>query len=206
VYADVTNNALAGALNPIYNNCCGAADPYFIGSSGTTLAQLFRRNFPNYSAGFQFNIPLRNRAAQADYAMDQLKLRTEELLMQRLQNQIRVDVKNAVIGIQQARVRYETAVNTRQLAEQSLEAEQERFKYGAAGADVTTVIQAQQDLANDQSLEVQAMASYIHAKIDFDSALGQTLDVNHVSMDEALSGQVKRQSSIPDSIPAGRRP
>jgi outer membrane protein TolC len=175
-----------------------------VGSSGTALAQLFRRNFPNYSAGFQFNIPLRNRAAQADYAMDQLKLRTEELQMQRLFNQIRVDVKNAVIGLQQARVRYETAVNTRQLAEQSLVAEQQRFQYGATGADVTTVIQAQQDLANDQSLEVQAMASYIHAKIDFDSAIGQTLAVNHVSMDEALSGQVKRPSFIPDSVPAGR--
>lgn len=203
-FAEVTNNALAGSLNAIYNGCCGSPDQYFVGSSGTALAQLFRRNFPNYSAGFQFNIPLRNRAAQADYAMDQLKLRTEELQMQRLFNQIRVDVKNAVIGLQQARVRYETAVNTRQLAEQSLVAEQQRFQYGAAGADVTTVIQAQQDLANDQSLEVQAMASYIHAKIDFDSAIGQTLDVNHVSMDEALSGVVKRPSFIPESVPAGR--
>lgn len=201
-FAEVTNNGLAGALNPIYDGCCGAPSSYFVGSSGSVLAQLFRRNFPNYSAGFSFNIPLRNRGAQADYAMDQLKLRTEELQMQRSLNQIRVDVKNAVIGLQQARVRYETAVNTRQLAEKSLESEQQRFQFGAAGADVSTVIQAQQDLAADQDLEVQAMAAYMHARIDFDQALGQTLDKNDVHMDEALSGHVARPSSLPDRLPA----
>src|SRR5215469_4375262 len=193
-FAEVTNNGLAGVNNSIYNNCCGAAAPYFVGSEGTALSQLFRRNFPNYSAGFSFNIPLRNRGAQADYAMDQLKLRTEELQLQRSLNQIRVDVKNAVIGLQQARVRYETAVNTRVLAEQSLQSEQQRFQFGAVGSDVTTVIQAQQDLASDQDLEVQAMASYIHARIDFDQALGRTLEENNIKMEEALSGHVGRPS------------
>ena len=205
VFVDLTSNALAGQLNPIYNNCCGGADPYFLGGAGTTLGQLFRRNFPNYSTGFQLTIPLRNRAAQADYAMDQLKLRTEELQLQRSLNQIRVEVKNAVIGLQQARIRYETAVNTRQLAEQSLDAEQKRFQYGATGSDVTTVIQAQQDLANDQSLEVQAMAAYTHAKIAFDQALGQTLDDNHIKWDEAISGRVERDSALPANLPEPKR-
>ena len=102
-------------------------------------------------------------------------------------------------------MRYETAVNTRALAEQSLQSEQQRFQYGAAGSDVTTVIQAQQDLANDQDLEVQAMASYIHARIDFDQALGQTLEKNNVKMEEALSGNVARPSIIPDHVPGERQ-
>jgi len=200
-FVDLTNNALAGLPNALYNNAFGPPDGYYVGGAGTVLSQLFRRNFPNYSAGFQFNIPLRNRAAQADYAMDQLKLRTEELQLQRSLNQIRVEVKNAVIGLQQARVRYETAVTTRKLAEQSLDAEQKRFQYGATGSDVTTVIQAQQDLANDQSLEVQAKAAYTHAKIAFDQALGQTLDMNHIKWEEALSGHVERASYIPEIVP-----
>jgi outer membrane protein TolC len=204
-FVDLTSNGLAGVPNPTYNNCCGPASPYFVGGAGTAVEQLLRRNFPNYSAGFSFNIPLRNRAAQADYAIDQLKMRTEELQMQRSLNQIRVDVKNAVIGLQQARVRYETAVNTRKLAEQSLESEQQRFQFGATGADVTTVIQAQQDLANDQDLEVQAMASYQHARIDFDQALGLTLDKNNVHMEEALSGRVAKPSTLPSSLPGERQ-
>lgn len=201
VFVDLNNQALGGLPNPLYNNCCGPIDPYFVGGAGSTFLQILRRDFPNYSAGFQFTIPLRNRAAQADYAMDQLKLRTEELQFQRTLNQIRVEVKNAVIGLQQARVRYETALNTRQLAEQSLDAEQKRFQYGATGSDVTTVIQAQQDLANDQSLEVQAMAAYTHARIAFDQALGQTLDVNHIKWAEAMSGHVERDSMLPQVLP-----
>jgi outer membrane protein TolC len=200
-FADTNNQGLTGPVNPIYNNCCGPASSYFVGGYGNMLAQEFRRNFPNYSAGFSLSIPLRNRQAQADYAMDQLTLRRSELQLQRLANQIRVDVRNALIGLQQARSRYETAVATRQLAEQSLKAEQDKFKYGATGTDVTTVIQAQKDLVNDQTLEAQAMANYTHARISFDQAVGRTLDVNHVSMDEAISGRVTRESALPASLP-----
>jgi outer membrane protein len=200
-FADTNNQGLTGPINPIYNNCCGPASPYFVGGYGNMLAQEFRRNFPNYSAGFSLSIPLRNRQAQADYAMDQLTLRRSELQLQRLANQIRVDVRNALIGLQQARSRFETAVATRQLAEQSLKAEQDKFKYGATGTDVTTVIQAQKDLVNDQTLEAQAMANYTHARISFDQAVGRTLDVNHVSMEEAASGRVTRESILPASLP-----
>lgn len=203
-FAELTNNGLSGPVNPLYNNCCGAPDPYFLGGYGNLTAQLFRRNFPNYSAGFSLNIPFRNRAAQADYATDQLQLRQTELQLKRALNQVSVDVKNAVIGLQQARARYETAVNTRVLAEQSLEAEQNRFKYGAV-PDATLVIQAQQALATDQSAEVQATANYTHAKIAFDEAVGGTLETNHITMSEALSGKVARESTLPASVTSGAK-
>ena len=199
-FAEVTNHGLAGPANPIYNNCCGQPNDYFIGGTGNMLAQLFRRNFPDYSAGFSLNIPIRNRASQADYVTDQLQMRQTELQLQRTLNQVRVDVKTALIGLQQARARYQTAVDTRALAEQSLTAEQSRFRYGVA--TVAQVIQAQKDLAVGQDSEVQAMANYTHAKIAFDLAMGRTLDVNHVSIDEAVAGQVQRESAIPANLPA----
>jgi len=197
-FIDVTNNALTGPFNANYNGPF-PADPYFVGGYGNFLSQILRRNFPNYSAGFSLNIPFRNRQAQADYVTDELNLRQSELQLQRASNQVRVDVKNAVIGLQQARARYETAVNTRVLAEENLEAEQKRFQYGAV-PDTTLVIQAQNDLTGDQTAEIQAMANYTHAKIAFDQSVGQTLEVNHISMAEAESGQVSRPSSIPESV------
>ena len=42
------------------------------------------------------------------------------------------------------------------------------------------------------------MANYTHAHIAFDEAVGQTLDVNGVSLVEAVSGRVARESSIPE--------
>jgi outer membrane protein len=190
-FAEFTNHGLSGSANPLYNNCCGAPDSSFVGGYGNLASQVFRRSFPDYSAGFSLNIPFRNRAAQADYVTDQLQLRQAELLLRRALNQVSVEVKNAVIGLQQARARYETAVNTRTLSEQSLEAEQNRFKYGAV-PDATLVIQAQKDLANNQAAEVQAMANYTHARIALDDATGRTLDANHITMAEAVSGKVAR--------------
>jgi outer membrane protein len=198
-FADMNNQGLTGVPNPNYPG--PPASQYFVGGYGNLLGQEIRRDFPNYSAGFSISIPLRNRQAQADYAMDQLTIRQKELQLQRSVNQIRVDVRNAVIGLQQARARYDTAVATRVLAEQSLKAEQDKFKYGATGTDVTTVIQAQKDLVGDQTLEAQAMANYTHAKINFDQSLGRTLSVNSVSMDEAVSGRVARESILPANLP-----
>ena len=203
-FAELTNHGLAGPANPLYNNCCGAPNSFFIGGAGTALSQMFRRNFPDYSAGVSLTIPIRNRSAQADYVTDELQLRQSELQMQRAINQVRVDVKTATIGLQQARARYQTAVDTRKLAEQSLANEQRRFQFGVS--TVALVIQAQRDLAAGEDGEVQALANYTHARIGFDMALGRTLDVNHISIDEAAQGRVQRESSLPDPEPAVVKP
>src|SRR4051812_29327847 len=198
-FAEFTNHGLSGPANPLYNNCCGAPNAFFLGGNGNVYGQLFRRNFPDYSAGFSISIPFRNRAQQADYVTDQLQLRQSELQLQRSVNQVRVDVKTALIGLEQARARHQTAVDTRVLSEQSLEAENKRFQAGVGS--VALVMQAQKDLANTQDAEVQAMANYTHAKIFFDQAMGRTLQVNHISMQEAVEGKVKRESFIPPTLP-----
>jgi hypothetical protein len=43
------------------------------------------------------------------------------------------------------------------------------------------------------------MANYTHARIAFDQALGVTMDVNNISITEAMSGKV---SAAPSPIPA----
>ncbi len=195
-FAEFTNNALSGNVNALYNGASGAPDPFLIGGYSNVLGQIFKRDFPNYSAGFSLNIPFRNRAAQADYVTDELLLRQSELQLQRVINQVRVDVKNGVIGLQQARARYEASVRTRVLAEQTLDAEQKKFQFSLS-PDLSGVVQAQRDLATDQSAEVQAMANYTHAKVAFDLAMGTTLETNNISMAEAAAGRVARQSITP---------
>ncbi|HLN01603.1 MAG TPA: TolC family protein [Bryobacteraceae bacterium] len=180
-FTELTNNALAGELNQP-----GAS--YFVGGYGSFLAQIARRNFPNYSAGISLVIPLRNRAAQSDYVTSLLAIRQNELGLRKNVNQVRVDVQNAVIGLRQARARYDAALKARVLAQQTLDADQKKLALGAGTA--FQVIQDQRDLANSQSSEVQSMANYSHARIALDEALGDTLDVNHISLDEALSGRV----------------
>jgi outer membrane protein len=109
-----------------------------------------------------------------------------------------------VISLQQARARWENAVASRKLAEQTLEAEQMRFKFGES--TIATVVQSQRDLATNQTAEIQSIANYTHAKIAFDQALGQTLDVNHVSIEEATAGKVTRESMVPSDVPKAGAP
>ena len=173
---------------------------YLAGGYGNLLGQIVRRNYPNYTAGFALNIPLRNRAAQADYVTSMLEIRQNELSLQKSVNQVRVDVQNAVIGLRQALARYNSAVKSRVLQEQTLDADQKKHTLGAA--TVYQVVQDQRDLANAESVESQAMANYSHARIAFDQALGVTLEANNVSLTEVMSGRVSRPSVLPASLPA----
>ncbi len=183
-FAELTNNGLTGDVTAVALAAGGAGG--LAGGYGNLLGQIFRRNYPNYSAGFSLNIPLRNRAAQSDYATSLIEIRQNELTLQKTKNQIRVDVQNAVIGVQQARARHEAAVKSRGLAEQTLDADQKKFALGAATA--FQVVQDQRDLATAQSSEVQAMANFTHARIALDQSLGRTLEVNGVSVEDALKG------------------
>jgi outer membrane protein len=178
-----------------------AADPFLLGGYGNLLGQIVRRNYPSYSAGFSLNIPLRNRAAQSDYVSSQLELRQNELAFQKSVNQVRVDVQNAVIGLQQARVRYDSAVKARILQQQTLDADRKKYTLGAS--TVFQVVTDQQTLAAAESAETQALANYSHARIAFDQALGTTLGENHISIDEAMSGHVARKSGLPANLPTG---
>jgi outer membrane protein TolC len=199
-FAELTNNGLSGELTAL-----GALQPgvsYLVGGGGTLLAEIARRNFPNYSAGLSLNIPLRNRAAQSDYATSQLELRQNQLNLRKNMNQVVVDVQNAVIGLRQARVRYDSASKSRQLQQETLAGDQRR--YGLGATTVFQVIQDQRDLASSESSETQAMANYTHARISLDQALGTTLEVNHISLDEALKGQLARDSVLPANLPGGK--
>jgi|SRR5579884_2839366 len=196
-FAELTNNGLTGDLAP-----AGLGQPgigYLVGGYGNLAAQIFRRNFPSYSAGFSLSITLRNRAAQSDYATSMLELRQNQLNLQKNMNQVRVDVQNAMIGLRQARVRYEAALKARQLQQQTLDADQKKLGLGATTP--YQVIQDQRDMATAVSSEVQSMANYSHARIALEQALGTTLEDHGVTLTEALSGHVSRKSELPANLP-----
>jgi outer membrane protein len=194
------NNALVGqavqGASEGGTNFTPTSDPFFIGGFGRSLAQLFARNFPDYTVGFQLNIPIHNRAAQADMTAAQLSLRQQQIQEQSLINSIRVQVRNAMVEVEQARVRYRAAVRSRQLAEQKLDNEQKRFALGAG--TMFYVIQYQRDLDQARSNEVTAASAYAIAKVQLDEAIGRTLEANNISIDEAVRGVVSRP---PDARP-----
>jgi outer membrane protein TolC len=195
-FAELTNNGLTGQLTALAAGDAGLG--YLAGGYSNLLAQIARRNYPNYSAGLSLNIPLRNRAAQSDYATSLLQIRQDELNLQKTTNQVRVDVQNAVIGLEQARARYDAAVKARILQEKTLDADQRKLALGATTP--FQVVQDQRDMANARSSEAQSMANYSHARVQFDQALGNTLEANHVSIADALAGRGGPASTLPPEV------
>jgi len=196
----LSNSALAGEANSSFVALGGATSPpspFFFGGFGTALTQLFARNFPSYSVGVQLNVPIRNRGAQADMAVAQLQMRQSEIRMRQAENEVKVEVRNAVIGLQQARARMDAATKSRILEEQTLDAEQKKYALGAS--TIYSVIQIQRDLASAREVEVAAINNYAKAHVEIERATGQTLVKNNISMQEAYEGSVSR---APDPIPA----
>src|SRR5205085_2919705 len=103
------------------------ADPYFAGGIGTALGQIFQHNFPTENVGAFARIPIHNNQAQADYGIDQLQLRQQQLTTAKDFNQAQVDVMNSVVALRQSRARYEAAVQSRTLQQELFDAEEKRF-------------------------------------------------------------------------------
>src|ERR1039457_6424468 len=210
VFASLSNNGLSGAVNSlprpvtlpsgqIVNQARTPADVngFFIGGYGSFLSQLFNRNFPNYSAGFQLNIPLRNRANQADLITDELNYRQSQIQDKQLLNSIKLNVINAQIALSQARAGLANAVEARRLQEQVLAGEKRKYELGTS--NLFNVIQVQRDTTTRELAEVDARSQYVKARVALDNVLGNTLEVQNVDIGEAKNGTVTRE---PDMIPA----
>ncbi|HEX4772745.1 MAG TPA: TolC family protein [Bryobacteraceae bacterium] len=185
---------------PYTGQICELPDPYFVGGLGNAVGQVFRRNFPSQSAAVYMSAHLRNRQAQADYAIDQLSMRQDQLQTRKDVNQVAVDVANQSTALQQARVRYLAAVKHRVLEQQLLDAEQKKFGLGASTP--YNVVTQQRDLATGQSSEVAALVAYGNALVALGQTVGTTLEDVHVSLNDAKTGTIARQSGLPQTLPA----
>ncbi|HTR36584.1 MAG TPA: TolC family protein [Bryobacteraceae bacterium] len=193
----VTSQAgLAGTPRTVtFDGFTEHADPRFKGGIGTALGQVFHRDFATDVAGVFYQSPIRNRQAQADYAIDQLQLRQTQLTNRKDFSQVEVDVRNGVVALEQARARLEAAQKNRELEQQLYDGEAQRFRLGAS-TPYNVAVQ-QRDLINAQSTELAAKVAYVNARIGLDQTLGATLEVNHVTLEEAKSGKISRPSTAP---------
>ncbi len=201
IVGTATNNALAGSVNPDLVSIPGVGEPnpFFVGGLGTALGQIFRRNFPDYGVRFQLNIPLKNRQAQANMTDQLLARRRSELQLRQQENEVKAQVAQALVRLEEARASYEAARQARSLQEKLLNAEKRSFALG--NSTNFQIVQVQQNLATARITEINAMTSYVTARAELNFATGQTLEANNVSIDEAYTGRVSKNPDPPP--PAG---
>lgn len=165
---------------------------------GTAQSQIFHNKFPIYAGSLTLTLPLRNRLAQAGHVRALLEQRQLETQMQQLKNAALLDVRNSYIRLTQDRAQVASASKARQLQQETFDAEQKKYQLGAA--TTYEVIQTQRDLVTAQGNELRALANLEEAKADYERALGRTLEVNHVSIADAKTGEVERATLIPGTL------
>ncbi|MBI1956275.1 MAG: TolC family protein, partial [Acidobacteria bacterium] len=155
-------------------------------------SQVGRLDFPEYAVGISLAIPILNRGAQADDLRARLELRQAETTLQRTRNQIQVEVRNAIIGLMQAKAQVAAARKAREKTQQTLGAEEKKLQAGVSTP--YNLIQVQRDLINAEFAEIQARVNYAKARVEMDRATGVALEKNNISLDEALQGRLPNPS------------
>jgi outer membrane protein TolC len=162
------------------------------------LSSVFHNNFPDYQLSLNVQLPLRNRSAQADNQRAILTQRQLEAQLQQLKNAALLDVRNTYIALTQDRAQVDAASKARELQQQTFDAEQKKYQLGAS--TVYLVIQTQRDLINAQGTELRALANLAEAKANYERAVGRTLEVNRVTIADAKTGDVERETLIPGTL------
>jgi outer membrane protein len=166
---------------------------------GSTLNQLVDSTAPDKGVGVTLSIPLRNRSAQALATRSQLEYRQTQMRLQQLENQVRIEVRNAQFAVTQNRAAVQAAQAAVELGKQSLDAETKKFNLGASTS--TLVLQNQSELATAESNLVSAMAAYEKAQIELDRSTGLLLDHAGIVMSDAVRGEVTHMPKVPFVAP-----
>jgi outer membrane protein len=168
-------------------------------SSGliNAFGQSFDGDHPEYAGGFSLNIPLRNRAAQADNLRSQLEKNQLLINRQKSRNTIALEVRKAIIGLMQGKAQVESAHKAASLAREIWEGEKSKLEAGASTS--YQVILRERDLVSAEQAEVAAVVTYAKAMVEMDRARGITLDRNRIEYADALSGKVSKTPVTPFS-------
>ena len=179
-----------------------AAPPFRSGkpvSYAATLEQMVTSVSPDKGLGITLSIPLRNRTAVADQVRAELEYRQAQVRLQQLENQVRIEVRNAQFDVKQNRAAVDAAQAAVEFQRQTLDADQKKLAVGVGTP--TAVLQDQAALTSAESNLVSAMAAYEKSQVEMDRATGLLLERAGIVMADAESGRVTHMPNVPYATP-----
>jgi outer membrane protein len=135
-----------------------------------------------FTIGANLSYPLGNNAAKSSRNKAKLQLDQTKLSVQNLEQQIIVQVRQAVRAVESSYQAVEATKVARQLAEKQLDAEQKKFQEGLSTN--FQVLTYQDSLAKAQSNETQAITGYNQALAALDQVTGITLQRHNIVVNE----------------------
>jgi outer membrane protein TolC len=134
--------------------------------------------YDNWSVAFTLDIPLDSVFSRANYTQAKVNMEQSRLILQDQEQQIYLEVKSAVRAVQSNYERVQAYKVARELAEETLKAEEEKLKVGISTPYF--VLQYQTELTTAQTNELQAIIEYNISLATLDRALGTSLEKKNI--------------------------
>jgi HAE1 family hydrophobic/amphiphilic exporter-1 len=180
LYGRINQLSLIAGLNPLPIPDFGPTPSYLIGGYGQSLINMFRNDFRSLRFGVNINLPIRNRTAEANLGRSLAEGKQIDVQRQRLEQNIQVEVRNALQAVETAKKRVEAAKNSRVNAELQYQSEQRKFEAGQSTNFF--VLDRQNALSSSRGRELRALTDYTKAVAELQRAMSVTLSSNNVQV------------------------
>lgn len=146
----------------------------FSGGYNQSLDVLGSADFPEWIVGLQFEYPIGNRAAKADLAQADLRIKQAVAQQAQIQQQIATELREIIRRVLTSKEQIEAAISSVALSERRLTEEERKLSYGLSTS--FDVLQMQERLIAQKSQLSQAQNQYMRALVDYDRAKGILID------------------------------
>lgn len=142
------------------------------------VQDIFHRNYPSWTLGVAFVVPIGNNVARGNDAIANADLELSRTNFAITKANLQVEVRAAARAIDTAYRSVAAATKARELAERNLDAEKKKYENGMTTS--FQVAQIQNDLTTAITGELQAIATYLKNIVGWHKAVGDILEVKGV--------------------------
>jgi outer membrane protein len=166
-------------------------DPFsgvVVGTIPGSMTQAFKDSFKflydNWTAGVILTIPVGDVFGRANYNYAKLDLAQAEAKIKNQEQQITLEVNDAILVLETAAKSAQAYKIARELAEKQLEAEMKKLNVGLSTNYF--VLQYQNDLASAHSLELLALVQYNIALANIAKVTGTTIEARNIALTDFI--------------------
>lgn len=150
-----------------------------LGGAGQAVGNLLANRFPTFRVGVQVNLPVfGNKTAKAQLGKSLVEGERLQTQREQIEQQIQVDVRNALQSLRTAEARLRSAAIARENSEKQYASEQRKLDAGQT--DIYKVLERQTALTVARSNELRAQTELNKAIADLQRATGNSLKANNV--------------------------
>ena len=149
------------------------------GSAAQAFKDTFRFLYNNWTAGLTLTIPFGDVVGRANYTYARLDLQQTQARLKNQEQQIYLEVSDAVLTLETAAKSVDAYRIARELAARQLEAEMKKL---AVGMSTNYFVLTYQDaLASARSMELRALVDYNVAVANIAKVTGSTLETRNIT-------------------------